>query len=259
MAREVTRSHLQRALVVNAATKPVTILVTAAVAAGALLLGTTWLLGVAVVVYLALVALTFFDGDEAERVGDDVYGRARPKEQRRLKTGDLAPPIRAHVERARREAGTVRQTIAGSSLSFAEVGSEIDGLVGAIEKIAARSQRVWTYLAAQDVPALDRRLAELTAAAAGPRPAASAGTLAALRDQREALEELRAVLHRSLAQMEEVNAQLGGVNARLVRMAVTEEEAGEHALAVDVRGLREQVEATAAGLEAAYGDAPDGV
>ncbi|UUY05852.1 hypothetical protein LRS13_10135 [Svornostia abyssi] len=54
--------------------------------------------------------------------------------------------------------------------------------------------------------------------------------------------------------MEEVNAQLGGVNARLVRMAVAEEEAGEHALAGDVRGLREQVEASAAGLEAAYGD-----
>lgn len=253
MAREVTRRDLQRALVVNAATKPVTILVAAAVAVGALLLGTTWLLAVAVLVYLALAALTFFDGDEAERVGDEVYGRARTSSGRgakQLKTGDLAPPIRAQVERARREAATVRTTIEGSSFAFSEVTTEIDALVQAIEKIAGRAQRVWSYLAAQDVHALDRRLAELEASAA------SSGTFAALRDQRAALEELSGVLNRSLAQMEEVNAQLGGVNARLVRMAVAEEEAGEHALAGDVRGLREQVEASAAGLEAAYGDTP---
>ncbi|MGK2937097.1 MAG: hypothetical protein ACSLFR_04730 [Solirubrobacteraceae bacterium] len=251
MAREVTRRDLQRALVVNAATKPVTILVAAAVAVGALLLGTTWLLAVAVVVYLALAGLTFFDGDEAERVGDQVYGRARTASGRgakQLKTGDLALPIRAQVERARREAATVRQTIQGSSFSFSEVTTEIDALVQAIEKIAARAQRVWSYLAAQDVHALDRRLAELEATAP------SSGTFAALRDQRAALEELSGVLNRSLSQMEEVNAQLGGVNARLVRMAVAEEEAGEHALAGDVRGLREQVEVSAAGLEAAYGD-----
>lgn len=255
MGGEVTRRDLQRALVVNAATKPVTILVTAAVAAGAFLLGAAWLLAVAAVVYLALAALTFFDGSEAERVGDRVYGRARGRrggEAKELKARDLAPPIRAQVERARREATTVRQTIAGSSLAFSEVEAEIGALVRAIEGIAARAQRVWTYLAAQDVPALDHRLAQLSAAPGG----APESTLQALRDQRTALEELRLVLDRSLARMEEVNAQLGGVNARLVKMAVAEEEAGEHALAGDVRVLREQVEATAAGLEAAYGDAP---
>lgn len=255
MAREVTRRDLQRALVVNAATKPVTILVAAGVAVAGFLLGAVWLIAVAALVYVVLAALTFFDAAEAERVGDRVYGRARVAggDAKPLKAGDLAPPIRAQVERARREARTVGQTIAGSSLSFAEVGGEIDGLVRAIETIAGRAQRVWTYLAAQDVPALDRRLAELSAADSG----VHSSTLAALRDQRTALEELRMVLHRSLAQMEEVNAQMGGINARLIRMAVAEEEAGEHALAVDVRALREQVEASAAGLEAAYGSAPD--
>lgn len=252
MGEEVTRRDLQRALVVNAATKPVTILVTAAVAAGAFLLGAAWLLAVAAVVYLALATLTFFDGREAERVGDRVYGRARSRGAgpKPLKAKDLAPPIRDQVVRARREAETVRATIQGSSFAFAEVDAEIGALVRAIEAIASRAQRVWTYLAAQDVPALDRRLAELSAAPGG----APESTLQALRDQRTALEELRLVLHRSLAQMEEVNAQLGGVNARLVRMAVAEEAAGDHALAVDVRELREQVEATAEGLAAAYGD-----
>lgn len=254
MGGEVTRRDLQRALVVNAATKPVTILVTAVVAVCGLVLGVHWLLGVAVVVYLALAALTFFDGAEAARVGDRAYAGARTAEHHRtrLKPGDLAPPIGAQVERAQREAWTVRQTIGGSSLSFAEVDAEIGALVRAIEAIAGRAQRVWTYLAAQDVPALDHRLAQLTAAPGS----APESTLQALRDQRTALEELRLVLDRSLAQMEEVNAQLGGVNARLVKMAVAEEEAGEHALAGDVRALREQVEATAAGLEAAYGDTP---
>lgn len=258
MAREVTRSDLQRALVVNAATKPVTIGVSAAVVVAGLLLGQLWLVGVAVVVYLVLAGLTFFDGGEAEKVGDRVYGRSRSAgpERKALKAADLAPPIRDQVLRARREAKTVRETIAGSSLSFSEVGPEIDALVEAIEKIAGRAQRVWSYLEAQDVAGLDRRLAELEASASGPHPSASTGTLAALRDQRAALEDLSGVLNRSLGQMEEVNAQLGGVNARLVRMAVAEEEAGQHALAGDVRGLREQVEATAAGLEAAYGETP---
>jgi hypothetical protein len=249
---EVTRRDLQRAIVVNAATKPVTILITATVAVCGLLLGATWLLPLAVVAYLALAALTFFDGAEAERVGDRMYGRARAGREgaRRLKPSDLAPPIREQVERARREARTVGQTIDGSALSFSEVGTEVDALVAAIEAIAGRAQRVWAYLAEQDVPALDRRLAQLTAAPGSAPPS----TLQALRDQRTALEELRMVLTRSLSQMEEVNAQLGGVNARVVRMAVAEEEAGEHDLAVDVRALREQVEATAAGLQAAYGD-----
>lgn len=255
MGREVTRAGLQRALVVNAASKPVTIVVTAVVAVCALLLGAVWLLPVAVVVYLALVALTFFDGDEAERVGAEVYGRARSAggEERRLRPGELAPPIRAQVERARGEARTVRTTIQGSALSFEEVGEEIDALVGAIEAIAGRAQRVWSYLAAQDVPALDRRLHQLTAAPGG----APESVIAALRDQRAALEDLRGVLDRSLAQMEEVNAQLGGVNARLVRMSVMREAAGDHALAGDLRGLREQVEAMDAGLEVAYGDVPE--
>ncbi|MBJ7330514.1 MAG: hypothetical protein JHC95_11500 [Solirubrobacteraceae bacterium] len=253
-SREVTRGDLQRALVINAATKPTAIGVGAAVAVGGLLLGATWLVAVAIVVYLALAALTFFDGDEAEKVGDRVYGRVRAgaEPRKQLETKDLAPPIRDQVIRARREAKTVRDTIAGASLSFSEVAGEVDGLVTAIETIARRAQRIWSYLTAQDVAGLDRRLAQLESAGGVPQTT----VIAALREQRAALEELGDVMNRSLAEMEQVNAQLGGINARLVRLAVAEEEAGEHALAGDVRDLRDRLEATAAGLEEAYGAAP---
>jgi phosphatidylglycerophosphate synthase len=70
--KPVTRSELQRSLVVNALTKPLNVLVPAAVVVAGIVLGALWLVAVAVVVYAVLAALTFFDGREAERVGKRV-------------------------------------------------------------------------------------------------------------------------------------------------------------------------------------------
>src|SRR3954454_3052349 len=93
--KEVTRSALQRSLVVNALTKPLTVVVAAAVAVAGIVFGAIWLVGVAVVVYLVLAALTFFDADEAEKVGKRMYGGAAkhvaPAKQADLSR--LAPPI----------------------------------------------------------------------------------------------------------------------------------------------------------------------
>ena len=72
----VTRDTLRRQLMLNAARKPLAIGVGIAVFVAGLALGTVWLLPVALLFYLAFAASTFFDGAEAERVGQRTYERA---------------------------------------------------------------------------------------------------------------------------------------------------------------------------------------
>jgi len=70
----VTRTDLRRGLVINALTKPINVVVPAAVVVAGLLIGVTWLIAVAVAVYAVLAVLTFFDEGEAEKVGKRLYG-----------------------------------------------------------------------------------------------------------------------------------------------------------------------------------------
>src|SRR3954466_2010231 len=89
-----SRTALTRAIAVNAATKPVNIVVPAAVAVVGALLGISWLWPVAVLVYVALVVVTFFDADEAETVGKRSRGVEDGKPaQRQIDPAQLAPPI----------------------------------------------------------------------------------------------------------------------------------------------------------------------
>src|SRR3954454_24987141 len=97
----VTRTDLRRGLVVNALTKPINVVVPAAVAVAALLIGVTWLIAVAVVVYAVLAVLTFFDEDEAEKVGKQAYGdRGGASKEKRVDVRTLAAPIARQVQSA---------------------------------------------------------------------------------------------------------------------------------------------------------------
>src|SRR2546421_12664851 len=87
----VTRTDLRRSLVVNALTKPINVVVPAAVAVAALLIGAAWLIVVAVAVYAVLAVLTFFDEGEAEKVGKRVYGDRGGGREKRLDVRTLAP------------------------------------------------------------------------------------------------------------------------------------------------------------------------
>lgn len=235
--RPPNRAELQRALVVNAVTKPVAVAVGAGVAAAAIALGATWLLVIALVAYAALAALTFFDEDEAERVGDRLYGAARSGLPRpaRGDTARLAPEIRAQLDAARAEQAAIVRTITESALSFADVRDEVAQLVGAIEGAASRSQRLFSYLSTQDRPALRRRIGQLERQ--GDRY-----TTEALRKQDAELGRLEAMLRAAYGEMEQVNASLRTVHARLVGLAVSEQASGEADLVGDVRELRERVE-----------------
>jgi hypothetical protein len=253
--KEVTRSRLQRSLVVNALTKPITVIVAAAVAVAGLVLGAVWLVGVAVLVYLVLAALTFFDADEAERVGKRLYGDAR-KSVAAPKQADLsrlAPPIAQQLASARAEEARIRTSVEDADLPFAEVTSEVDSLVSAMESIAIRAQRVYDYLAAHDPRPVQARLDQITAAGS------EGGELGkALREQLAAYGKLNAQLQRFYEEMEHITASLSTVGAQVVSMsAAGEGETGQRELAGQVRDLRDQVDALSDGMREAYAAQPD--
>jgi predicted nucleic acid-binding Zn-ribbon protein len=239
--KPVTRSELQRKLVVNALTKPVNVSVPAGVAVAAVLVGVPWLLVVAAIAYVALAAMTFFDEREAEQVGDETYGRQRRSQQPRLETRRLAPEIRAEVEAARAEQARITETIANADLPFDEVGGEVERLVVAMEATARRAQLVRDYLVTQDIARIEARLAQ-----------ASEETAAVLRDQLAVLESLVAQLRRFHDEMEQVNAALGAMHARLVGAAVASQGSADAELAGDVRELRQRVETLTEGITEAY-------
>jgi uncharacterized coiled-coil protein SlyX len=252
--KPVTRSQLQRSLVANALTKPLNVLVPAALVVAGIVLGALWLVGVAVVVYAVLGALTFFDESEAERVGTRIYGTAAkgvaPPKQADL--SKLAPPIAQQLGAARAEEARIHTAVTDADLPFEEVTSETDALVRAMESIAIRAQRVYDYLAAHDPRPVQARLRQIEGAGAETELAK------ALREQLAAYDKLSAQLRRFYDEMEHITASLSTVCAQVVSMsAAGEGETGQRELAGQVRDLRDQVDALSDGMREAYAAQPD--
>jgi uncharacterized coiled-coil protein SlyX len=252
--KPVTRSQLQRSLVANALTKPLNVLVPAALVVAGIVLGALWLVGVAVVVYAVLGALTFFDESEAGRVGTRIYGTAAkgvaPPKQADL--SKLAPPIAQQLGAARAEEARIHTAVTDADLPFEEVTSETDALVRAMESIAIRAQRVYDYLAAHDPRPVQARLRQIEGAGAETELAK------ALREQLAAYDKLSAQLRRFYDEMEHITASLSTVCAQVVSMsAAGEGETGQRELAGQVRDLRDQVDALSDGMREAYAAQPD--
>jgi hypothetical protein len=251
-SKEVTRTDLRRALVLNAAARPLNVAVGAAVAVAGILLSQPWLLGVAAVVYVLLSVLTFFDGDEAEKVGRRLYGSdARRVEAKRLDLKKLAVPIAGQVNAARAEEQRIRAAVQDADLPFTEVSTETDSLMSAMEKIAVRAQRVYAYLESQDTPRIQHRLAELQAQGGNPE------LISALSDQLAVQERLRDQLNRFYGAMEHLTTSLGTIHGQLVAMSVAGEDAAQAQLAGEVRHLREQVNAVSEGMREVYAQAEE--
>ena len=253
MGRElVTRSTLTRALVLNASRSPLAIGVGLLVFAAGLALGTWWLLPLAVVVYTALAAATFFDGDVAQRVGERRYARSRPSNtaERTLPSG-LSEDLTELLERARREERLILDAIEQSDLPFEEISVEVDGLTQEMGRIAVRAQTVTVYLQDQDAPGLRQRLAALRADDPTDDAAASAARIRAaeaIDDQLRVGEALESELRRFRAEMEHLIASLGVVHGQLVRISVSHDPQLEEDVAREVRDLRTRVGSLADGL-----------
>jgi hypothetical protein len=256
----VTRNTLRRALVVNAAGTPLAIGVAALVLIAGLVLGTPWLLPVALLVYLGIAASTFFDGDEAERVGSRVYDRVRsaPAPERALPPG-LAPELVDLLERARSEERRILDAIAASDLPFEAVSVEVEGLAREMERIAGRAQIVSSFLEGHHPRELQQRLSELRTGKQSDPAAARARERAAgaIEDQLRVGQALDSELERFRAEMEHLIASLGVIHGQLVRISVSTDPHLQDEVAREVRDLRSRVGTLADGLRDAAEKAGD--
>jgi hypothetical protein len=257
LERPPTRAELNRLLIANALTKPVNIGLPAIVAIGGIVLGIGAIaLIIAVVAWLALSAITYFDGDEAERVAGELRAKRRrafEKANPRVLPSALAPPIAQRLQAVIDEQSRITQAIDRAELPFEEVSGEVDVFVRAAEKTASRAQLLYEYLADHDQRAVEQRLRDLHAA--------DDPSKRALRDAIEA--QVRALrrgsdqLDRFYTEMERIGVELGNVRAELLAVSAASEAAGQQRLAADVRDLREQMGAVSAGMSEALSEAPD--
>jgi hypothetical protein len=257
----VTRKKLTGELVKNASTKPLTIAVPAAVVVTGLLLHTIWLVPVALVVYAALFAATLFDGNEAERIGQRTYERARESQAaaRALETSKLSPRIQQAFEAAREQERQIEQAIEQANLPFDDVTDEVDNLMSEMEKIARKAQIVDRYLATENSAETQTRLRQVQTEARGSSGATAEArerAAQALEDQLNVQRELEGELDRFFAEMEHLDASLGAIHGQIVRMSVAEESSMQNDIAGQVRELRERVSTLADGFGEAFGKLP---
>jgi chromosome segregation ATPase len=248
----VTRRVLARELALNAATRPLNVIVPVGLVVAAILL-TFWLLPVAAVVYAALVVTTFLDGEVAESVGRKVYATARGTSAR-AELSSLTPAVADRLALAREADQRVRNAIAESPIPLADVETEVERLMHELEKLAHRANRVATYLAEESEVGLRRRLHQLRRENSGDSQldAANAQAAAALEDQLHARAQLARQLSHFDAQVQHIVATLGFIHAQIVRMSVAEEASLQHRVADQVRDLRHEVDAIADALHQAY-------
>lgn len=249
----VTRRRLQRELALNAVTKPLALSVGAGVAVFAFVLGTPWLLLAALALYLGLVATTFFDHDEAARVGAATYERAALRPGQPALPVGLSPEIAALLQRARDEEARIAETVAESELPLDSVESEVSSLTTEMERIAGRAQSISKFLAGQRPDDARRRLRELRETPASSADAAKARDRAvdAVGAQLRLWETMTEELDRFKAEMEHLIASLGIVHGQLVRMDVANETHLQEEVARELGDLRERMETFAEGMREA--------
>ena len=247
-----SRAEYNRALVTNALLDTFNVVLLAAVLIVGIVIGEVGLLApIAVVLYLAGAARTYFDSDVAEKVLE----REKAKRQKTLKrTGpapldvsQLTPGIGRIVMQARQREAQIRQAIAGADdPDIAQIGSEVDGFVVAIEETARRAQSLADVLRDTPVAPVQQRLDQVKGDPAKKELADALAT------QLQTLERMRGQLARFGDEMERILVELDTIRGQIVSLGATTGNAKGTELAGEVRSLREQVGAVADGMSAAY-------
>ncbi|HEV2873616.1 MAG TPA: hypothetical protein VGW14_00590 [Thermoleophilaceae bacterium] len=234
--RPYSRSEYNRALVANALTQPFNVvLLTLVLIAGLVLEAFLPLLAVGLVVYGIAAARTYFDEDEANKVLERERGRRRAEvEAGRLDPGALAEPIARLLSAAHQREARIRDAIERAELPYEEVSAEVDRFVRAMEDGARRAQLLYEALEETPPGWVEQRLAQVK-----PDPA-RAELASALETQLAVLRRMELQLQRFYDEMERVLVELDT------------ERANQERLAGEVRTLREEVGAVAAGMSEAY-------
>ena len=249
-----SRGEFNRALVLNALLDPFNVVLLAVVLIAGIVLGLLPVLGpVAVVLYLAGAARTYFDTDVADKVlARERAERRRELEERRPKLDErrLSPGIGRLVGEARAREQRIRAAIDEAELPYTEVADEVDRFVTAMEDTARRAQLLADALADTPPERVQERLRQV-------RDDPEKRELAeALTMQRTTLERMQRQLRRFETEMERILVELDTIRSQIVSVSATTGTAKGAELAGEVRALREQMGAVADGMTAAYERAP---
>jgi DNA repair exonuclease SbcCD ATPase subunit len=244
------RGRYNRALIANALLSPFNVVLLAILLIAGIVLGhLALMLPVAVVIYLAGAARTYFDEDAASKVLE----RERAEHRKRLEAGrvvrrpeDFAPPIRKLLEQARAREARIRDAITRAELPYDEVADEIDRFVAAMEATATRAQLLWEALSDTPPEQVEARIAQLRG------DPAQAELVEALSTQLTTLQRMQKQLERFFSEMERILVELDTVRSQLVSVSASSESQQQTELAADVRALRERVGASAEGMAAAF-------
>jgi chromosome segregation ATPase len=246
--RPYSRSEYNRALVLNALLQPFNVCLLASVAIAGLLLDVFLpVLAVGLVVYAIAAARTYFDDDEAQ----EVLTREREKRRGALEAGrldpaDLAPPIAELLRAGHQREQRIRDAVDRAQLPYDEVSREVDRFIRAIEDGAGRAQLLYEALAETQPAWVEQRLKEVR------DDPTKAELTAALEDQLAVLRRMERQLQRFYDEMERVLVELDTVRGNLVSVSASTEAENQDRLAAEVRALRDEVGAVAAGMSEAY-------
>jgi chromosome segregation ATPase len=246
--RPYSRTEFNRALIVNALTQPFNVVLLAAIVIAGLLLDQLLpLLAVGLVVYGIAAARTYFDEDEANKVLE----RERRRRRERLEAGRLDPqalsePIAGLLREGRRREARIRDAIERAELPYDEVSQEVDRFIRAMEDGARRAQLLYEALSETSPAAVEQRLGQVRG------DPSKAELTAALESQLTVLRRMEGQLQRFYDEMERVLVELDTVRGNLVSVSASSEAANQERLAGEVRALREEVGAVAAGMSEAY-------
>jgi chromosome segregation ATPase len=246
--RPYSRSEFNRALIANALTQPFNVVLLAAVLIAGLLLDAFLLtLPVALVVYGIAAARTYFDEDEANKVLEEEKGKRRKAlEAGRLDPRGLADPISRLLTAARQREARIRDAIERAELPYEEVSAEVDRFIRAMEDGARRAQLLYEALSETPPSWVEQRLGQVRG------DPSKAELTAALENQLSVLRRMEGQLQRFYDEMERVLVELDTVRGNLVSVSASTERANQERLAGEVRSLREEVGAVAAGMSEAY-------
>jgi chromosome segregation ATPase len=246
--RPYSRGEFNRALILNALTQPFNVVLLALVLIAGLLVGAFLpVLAVGVVVYGIAAARTYFDEDEANKVLERERGRRRKAlEAGRLDPRGLAEPIRQLLLAGHQREARIRDAIDRAELPYTEVSDEVDRFIRAMEDGARRAQLLYEALSESPPAWVEQRLAQVRG------DPAKAELVTALESQLAVLQRMEAQLQRFYDEMERILVELDTVRGNLVSLSASTEAANQERLAGDVRGLREEVGAVAAGMSEVY-------
>jgi chromosome segregation ATPase len=246
--RPYSRSEFNRALVLNALLQPFNVVLLASVAIAGLLLDLFLpVLAVGLVIYGISAARTYFDEEEAQKVLTRERAKRRGAlEAGRLDPGQLAPPIADLLSAGHQREERIRDAVDRAQLPYDEVSQEVDRFIRAMEDGARRAQLLYEALAETQPAWVEQRLAEVRG------DPEKAELTAALEDQLAVLRRMERQLQRFYDEMERVLVELNTVRGNLVSVSASSEAENQDRLAAEVRALRDEVGAVAAGMSEAY-------